>query len=392
VPDAIPDPRETENNQGDDTSVRSLTCFVIGPIGSRHAELGSEPRITYEDALEVLESVVEPACKAVGLEAVRADGLSVAGELTDQIFRRLRDDDVVVADLTGGNPNVMYELGLRHTKNKLTVQIGEFGRLPFDVSVIRTVQFSRSRHGLISARNELQQVLETGLAGNFDPVTATRLWSETDDPPPAATGPDTDAIRDEPGLVDRLAGAEEALEFLVAHNQAIATAVETMGEIAQQGVADIAASDARSGGMKGRLNAAVAYATRLATVADELAVAVEEYARAMADVSSGTLAMIEVIEEDPAQLPDVMPWALMIRRLAATARESLASTGGLSESVRENAKLSRVMRDPSNKVTTALARYVEATSQIDGWDRRLQALGVPIPSDDWEPDSEDPQI
>ena len=67
---------------------------------------------------------------------MRADGLLRAGEITEQVFRRLRDDDVVIADLTGANPNVMYELGLRHTREKVTLQVGEYGRLPFDVNVI----------------------------------------------------------------------------------------------------------------------------------------------------------------------------------------------------------------------------------------------------------------
>lgn len=37
------------------------------------------------------------------------------GEITEQVFQRLRDDDLVIADVRGGNANVMYELGLRHT-------------------------------------------------------------------------------------------------------------------------------------------------------------------------------------------------------------------------------------------------------------------------------------
>src|SRR5262249_62069791 len=78
----------------------------------------------------------------------------------------------------GANPNVMYELGLRHTRNKLTVQLGEYSRLPFDVNVIRTVMFSRSENGLINARKELQQLLETGLADEWDPVSATRVWND----------------------------------------------------------------------------------------------------------------------------------------------------------------------------------------------------------------------
>src|SRR5207248_7031599 len=112
------------------------------PIGNRHAAHGSPEREAYEEALRVMEEVIEPACARVRLTPVRADQLARAGEITEQIFRRLRDDDIVIADVTGANANVMYELGLRHTRAALTVQIGEFGRLPFDVNVMRTFQFS----------------------------------------------------------------------------------------------------------------------------------------------------------------------------------------------------------------------------------------------------------
>ncbi len=110
-------------------SQSSLTCFVIGPIGNRLAAVGSPERQAYEESLRVMAEVIEPACSHHGLSPVRADSLARAGEITEQIFRRLRDDDVVIADLTGANANVMYELGLRHTRDKLTVQIGEGGYL-----------------------------------------------------------------------------------------------------------------------------------------------------------------------------------------------------------------------------------------------------------------------
>src|SRR5262249_31637457 len=179
--EAMNAPPETESAGGSPAPPgHGHTCFVIGPIGNRHAPHGSEERRAYEEAVEVYEEVIVRACRApsVGLEPVRADGLSNPGELTEQIFRRLRDDDVVIADVTGANPNVMYELGLRHTRNKLTVQLGEYSRLPFDVNVIRTVMFSRSENGLINARKELQQLLETGLADEWDPVSATRVWND----------------------------------------------------------------------------------------------------------------------------------------------------------------------------------------------------------------------
>lgn len=153
-------------------------CFVIGPIGSRDADPSSPERRAYEAGLEVLEQVIEPACKTLSIVPLRADRLSRPGEITEQVCRLVRDADVVIADLTGANANVMYELGLRHTRDLLTIQLGEAEKLPFDIAHIRTIMFQRTPDGLRRASSELLAALRSGLTGSYDPVTATRLWLE----------------------------------------------------------------------------------------------------------------------------------------------------------------------------------------------------------------------
>jgi hypothetical protein len=152
------------------------TCFVIGPIGDRFAPLGSTERETYEESIEVFEKVIVPACSEHDIDPVRADQIAVSGEITEQVFRHLYEDDVVIADVSSGNPNVMYELGLRHTRDLLTIQIGEYGQLPFDLEAVRTIKFSRSERGLIDARKQLSKALSVGLSEGGDRVSATRIW------------------------------------------------------------------------------------------------------------------------------------------------------------------------------------------------------------------------
>jgi hypothetical protein len=61
--------------------------------------------------------------------------------ITSQVIQHLVDDDLVVADLTGRNPNVFYELAIRHAVRKPIVQIIQIGEpIPFDVSQSRTIQ------------------------------------------------------------------------------------------------------------------------------------------------------------------------------------------------------------------------------------------------------------
>ena len=259
-----------------------------------------------------MAEVIEPACARNGLIPVRADALARAGEITEQIFRRLRDDDVVIADLTGANANVMYELGLRHTRHKLTVQIGEYGRLPFDVNTIRTIQFSSSRIGLIDARDELTRVLEAGLAGAYDPVTASRVWTEGDRSPETGVSEEPDDVAAEPesanahvddrGIVDVIAEAEEQQGPLVHALDDLGRGMEQLTQLAQHTAEQTVRSDAAGKGMRGRLQVLTKYGTGLRTIAEEMDAAVDEYVSALRIVSDGTLAVIGRMEEDPDEL------------------------------------------------------------------------------------------
>jgi len=134
-------------------------CFVIGPIGSEHAPIGSQEREVYEVSIEIYEKVIIAACQARGITAERSDTIAQPGEVNDQILSRLRDEPLVIADLTGSNPNVMYELGWRHSFGKPTIHVAEYGRLPFDVSTHRTIQFTRTPAGLVDGRKRLEKAL-----------------------------------------------------------------------------------------------------------------------------------------------------------------------------------------------------------------------------------------
>jgi hypothetical protein len=373
------------SDQGANDHTRSLTCFVIGPIGSRLAAHGSPERETYEESLKVMAEVIEPACERVGLTPVRADSLARAGEITEQIFRRLRDDDVVIADLTGANANVMYELGLRHTENKLTVQLGEYGRLPFDINTIRTIQFSPSAVGLINARDELVEVLSAGLAGEYDAVTATRVWSEArsqakageassdqDTPSVSDAGPDREEGPEEHDdyFLDVMVAAEEGQAELLTALETLNDDIVALGELAESSARRLGESDAAGRGMRGRLQVATRYAASADKIAAELEPHVDRYVEALRSVSAGNLQLIARMEEEPEQLEEtsVREFGMVIRRFAGITRDSFSGLAELVESIAEGAKVARVLRDPSNKLTAA------------------QLLGIPVPPEDWEPE------
>lgn len=108
-------------------------CFAVTPIGDE----GSEIRLRSD---QVLMHIIEPVMGDLGYETVRADRISQPGMITNQVIEHLIDDELVVADLTGSNPNVFYELAIRHATRKPIVTIIEAGeRIPFDVNQSRTI-------------------------------------------------------------------------------------------------------------------------------------------------------------------------------------------------------------------------------------------------------------
>ncbi len=125
-------------------------CFVIAPIG----EEGSEIK---ERSDKILEHIIKPTVEECGYESIRADEISEPGIITSQIIQHLIDDDLVIADLTERNPNVYYELAVRHVVKKSIVQLIQAGEsIPFDVAGTRTIHVDhRDLDSVASCKQEL---------------------------------------------------------------------------------------------------------------------------------------------------------------------------------------------------------------------------------------------
>ncbi len=92
------------------------------------------------------QSLYEPAIKKAGLSAVRADtDIFGTGKIIDQIWAGINNAKVLVAELTGRNPNVLYELGLAHALRKPVVLISSNEEdVPFDVRHVRVIYYQMS--------------------------------------------------------------------------------------------------------------------------------------------------------------------------------------------------------------------------------------------------------
>lgn len=131
------------------------TCFIICPIG----EPSSKER---ERSDSLLKHVYTPVLKKYGYKSVRADQIPKTGLITTQIINLVIESPLVIADLTGGNPNVFYELAIRHATGLPYIQIIEKDDpLPFDTSGVRTIVIdSRSLDSVEECRLEIERYIE----------------------------------------------------------------------------------------------------------------------------------------------------------------------------------------------------------------------------------------
>lgn len=125
-------------------------CFIITPIGD---EVDSIRR--HIDG--IIEAAIKPALKEKYKISV-AHKISEPGSITKQIISEIYEDDLVIANLTNKNPNVMYELALRHSIGKPVIMIAEIGTpLPADIIMQRTIFYHNDAKGVLELREELKK-------------------------------------------------------------------------------------------------------------------------------------------------------------------------------------------------------------------------------------------
>ncbi|GAB3221102.1 hypothetical protein J0A67_06650 [Algoriphagus aestuariicola] len=132
---------ESENNVLQ-SIVSKKRCFVITPIGN----VGSE---VYIKANGLIDAVIKPVLQELEYHVEAAHHISDSGSISNQIIERLLEADLVVANLTGLNPNVMYELAVRHARRLPVISLAENEtKLPFDIQAERTLFYDDSMSGV----------------------------------------------------------------------------------------------------------------------------------------------------------------------------------------------------------------------------------------------------
>ena len=149
-------------------------CFVICPIGETDSDTRKHSDLTFN-------YIIKPVVEEFGYSPNRADLVKESGMITTQIIDKIIKSPLVIADLTDSNPNVFYELAIRHVVKKPYIQMIKSNQdIPFDISGMRTILFDVDLEQAESAKKELREHIESIQNNNFkpvNPVTHARSYS-----------------------------------------------------------------------------------------------------------------------------------------------------------------------------------------------------------------------
>lgn len=141
-------------------------CFIITPIGNDNDSIRR-----HIDG--IIDAAIKPALEP-DYEVVAAHKITETGTITKQIIKEIYQDELAIANLTGNNPNVMYELAVRYCLGKPVLTIAEKGTsLPFDVMPERTIFYINDPKGSLDLKDAIRSyVLNVDLAKRESPIHA----------------------------------------------------------------------------------------------------------------------------------------------------------------------------------------------------------------------------
>lgn len=142
-----------------------MKCFVIMPFGDpiKNPDYHKMMEHIYLMGIKsTIESIAIPDTSGQTISCHRADKDLAPGEIISHVVENLVDSFIVIADLSDRNPNVFYELGVRHSVSNNTILIAKnLDDVPFDLRQLRTILYSYDPPGLFKLQNSLREAIQS---------------------------------------------------------------------------------------------------------------------------------------------------------------------------------------------------------------------------------------
>jgi len=127
-------------------------CFIIMPFSKTRTTTKDEWTKIYLDLFQPIWKEYGFHCERIGI---------ARGSITKEIIEKLFSADIVFADITDTNPNVMYELGIRHVFRKPSLMVKRKGtKIPFDVRDYIVHEYQNTATGMKELKQIIKDVIE----------------------------------------------------------------------------------------------------------------------------------------------------------------------------------------------------------------------------------------
>lgn len=115
----------------------------------------------FDPTYNAVYETIRDACGDHNLEAIRVDEIYGPKVVVDDIFKTIVQSRFVVSDLTRRNPNVLYETGIAHARNRdVLVVVQNEDDIPFDLRHIRFVKYLLNSEGLRKLRTDIGRSID----------------------------------------------------------------------------------------------------------------------------------------------------------------------------------------------------------------------------------------
>lgn len=177
-----------------------------------------------------------------------------------------------------------------------------------------------------------------------------------------------------PGQLDILEAGEAAFERLGARLNEVPTVITIMGQQAEHATKELARSDEQGKGFAGRLTVARRLAKQLEEQAGPLEQLASGYLQDILAVDSMVNIILETLRDQPSQVDEMAEFLDSIEQLTGPAEEGLSSLSDLAQTLRDNAKWSKDLRRPSNRIERALRQMADTRTLFRQWQAQINDL------------------
>jgi len=115
-------------------------------------------------------AIIKPAAEEAGMRSLRADEIFGPTEIVKDVWKAINDAEIIVAELTTRNPNVMYELGLCHAIGKPVIMLSQnIDDIPFDLKSLRCILYDTVEPNWADKlRNDIRQSIIATMSGKVE--------------------------------------------------------------------------------------------------------------------------------------------------------------------------------------------------------------------------------